>query len=411
MTDYDKEDSYEFKWIDRDKLNTADFNPNVMTPEIEAFLAKTIEERGFQTCLSVIEHPDKPGEFLIVDGAHRKKMAPDSHDRLPCWIVKGKTIEDAMVDLVNLNKIKGEFDPDKYAELLKAVNESIETDKMRELMNLDDSELKELKGYEESGNTDPDAVPEPKEAKYKVEKGEVWVLGEHRLMCGDATLKEDVDKLMNGNKADMVFTDPPYNALKSWKKDEAKSETRLNPNDWFNNDNMEWADYKKFLLKSFNNLTGHSTYICCDFRIYPLIVEAIKSCNFHLKHCIVWKKNIWGLGKRYRFQHEFIVYATKEKAEFYGDRSQSDVWEVGVDRTTEHKTPKPTKLPYIAIMNSSERNNLVLDLFGGSGSTLIACEQTGRKCYMMELDPYYISLIIERWENFSGKKAVKHESV
>ena len=154
-------------------------------------------------------------------------------------------------------------------------------------------------------------------------------------------------------------------------------------------------------------MRGHSVYICCDYRIYPIILEALAKTQYDLKHCIVWKKNVWGLGKRYRFQHEFIVYACKDKAPFEGDRSQSDVWEIDVDRTTEHKTPKPIKLCAKAITNSSKPQQRVLDLFGGSGSTLMACEQLNRKCYTMELSPKYTQFIINRWEQYTGQKAEK----
>jgi len=257
---------------------------------------------------------------------------------------------------------------------------------------------------EKEGLTDPDDVPEaPEEPKTKL--GDLYILGDHRLLCGDSTKAEDVERLMDGKKADMVFTDPPYNALKSWKKDEAKGETRLNPSGWFENDNMSWEEFDVFLEKAFSNMSGHSYYICCDYRIYPIIRRHIDLLSHEEKHCIVWKKNQFGLGKRYRFQHEFVVYATTPKAPFYGGNSQGDVWEIDVDRSRTHKTPKPVELPHRAINNSCQRGEVVLDLFLGSGTTLIAAEKTGRKCYGMELDPKYCDVIVKRWEDFTGKKA------
>ena len=238
------------------------------------------------------------------------------------------------------------------------------------------------------GLTDEDEVPEDVEPI--VEKGDIWQLGNHRLMCGDSTFIDNIDLVTKKETINMVFTDPPYNALKSWKKNEAKSETRLNPNNWFSNDNMNWEDYQKFLLDSFSHYSADSIYICCDYRIYPLLTDIIKKINYKLKHCIVWKKNVWGLGKRYRFQHEFIIYATKkDNAKFYGDNSQSDVWEINVDRSKEHKTPKPVELVVKAIINSTKSKNIVFDSFLGSGTTLIACEKTNRICYGMELSPKY----------------------
>lgn len=236
----------------------------------------------------------------------------------------------------------------------------------------------------------------PDEIQTDIVLGDLFEIGEHRLLCGDSTDSDAVAKLMNGQQADMVFTDPPYNALKSWKKSEAKSETRLNPSGWFANDNMEWHEFDQFLFDIFKFYNSHSVYICCDYRIYDRVKKQIEACEYELKHCIVWKKNIWGLGKRYRFQHEFIVYVTKNNAPFFGDRSQSDVWEVDVDRKTEHKTPKPIGIPYIAIKNSSEKNGLIHDSFLGGGSTMVAAHQLKRKCYGMELDPKYCQVIIDR---------------
>ncbi|QDP48835.1 MAG: putative modification methylase [Prokaryotic dsDNA virus sp.] len=248
----------------------------------------------------------------------------------------------------------------------------------------------------------------PDEIKTDIVLGDLIEIGEHRLLCGDSTDSEQVAKLMNGEKADMVFTDPPYNALKSWKKNETKSETRLNPNEWFANDNMNWNDFEQFLLDSFKNFNSESVYICCDYRIYHIVKKQIELCNYKLKHLIVWKKNIWGLGKRYRFQHELIIYVTKENnSPFYGDNSQSDVWEVDVDRQTKHKTPKPIELSSIAIKNSSKIKMLVLDLFLGSGSTMVAAHQLKRKCYGMELDPKYCQVIIDRMQKLDTNIEIK----
>ena len=132
-------------------------------------------------------------------------------------------------------------------------------------MDVWDTELDDF-----SGLSDEDDVPEaPEEPITKL--GDVWILGEHRVMCGDSTSKEAVEILMDGEKADMVFADPPYNALKSWKKDEAKGETRLDPSQWFANDNLSWKEFDDFIKKTFSNFDGHSIYVCCDYRIYPIL--------------------------------------------------------------------------------------------------------------------------------------------
>ena len=346
--------------------------------------------------------------IIININKERKNIVIGGHQRLRVWADLGNTeIDCNELDLtldkerelnIRLNKNGGSFDD----ELVK---EYFDYEELTE-WGFTPDELFDQEETTADGLIDDDEIPEAKESKVKL--GDIWKLGSHRIMCGDSTSSDDVAKLMNGEKADMVFTDPPYNALKSWNKKETKSETRLNPNEWFANDNMSWEEFEQFIIKSFNNMTGHSLYICCDYRIYDIIKRNISLINYNLKHCIVWKKNIWGLSKRYRFQHEFIVYATKENnSPFYGDHSQSDVWEIDVDRKTKHKTPKPVELPLKAIKNSSEKNNLILDSFLGSGSTLIAAEKLNRKCYGMELDEKYCDLIIERWEQFTGLKAEK----
>lgn len=240
------------------------------------------------------------------------------------------------------------------------------------------------------------------QAKWQVRRGDVWLCGKHRIMCGDSMDADDVAKLMRGEKAVMTFADPPYNALKSWGKDETKSETRLDPSVWFPNDNLEWPEYECFLRASFKSICGHTAYVCCDYRVYGYMVSALETVGYDLKHCIVWVKNVWGLGWRYRFQHEFIVYACHEDAPFYGDRSQSDVWEVDVDRSGIHNTMKPVALCEKAIENSSRAGEIILDPFLGSGTTLIAAEKLGRICYGCEIVEAYCAVTLQRYFDFTG---------
>ncbi len=228
----------------------------------------------------------------------------------------------------------------------------------------------------------------------------------HRLAVGDCTDKAVVERVMQGEKAALTVTDPPYNALKSWGKDEAHSETRLDPSKWFANDNMEWGEYGLFLAKAFSNFAGHSLYVCCDYRVYPMMVGAVESIGYEVKHCIVWKKTVWGLGKRYRFQHEFIIYACKGDAPFYGDRSESDVWEIDTVRNDEHMTPKPVELAERAMRNSSQIGDTVFDPFLGSGTTMVAAQRLGRICMGIEIDPGYCAVVLQRYKDLTGESPV-----
>jgi|TARA_B100001094_G_scaffold56493_1_gene51982 site-specific DNA-methyltransferase (adenine-specific) len=291
----------------------------------------------------------------------------------------------------------GSYDDDLLADLLSEVSSVPE---LMDSTGFSEDDLFDLIGFDDDLE-DEEEIELPVEPKTKL--GDMYKLGNHYLLCGDATKEEDVKKLLQDNTINLVFTDPPYNALESWNKKWGKSESRLDPSKWFENDNFEsWDEYYDFLIKSFNNVKAKSWYICCDYRIYAKIFHTIPE---KLRHLIVWKKNVWGLGKRYRFQHEFIIYAATDDSIFYGDRSQSDVWEFDVDRSVKHNTPKPIPLVQKAILNSSSAKDNVYDMFGGSGTTLLAAEKTHRNCFMMELSPLYCDLIIERWENLTGQKA------
>ena len=252
----------------------------------------------------------------------------------------------------------------------------------------------------------------PKEPKYKIELGEMWILGNHRLMCGDSTKKEDVDKLMNGQKADMVFTDPPYGVDYSSKNEWLNSIARGNRNQTpIINDNIE--DYSEFfngfLSRIKENLSEYNAYyITISGQKLLELQQELRNLDMKQRQILIWAKNNHVLGRQdYANKHELIVYGWSGKHKYYGDFCTT-IWEINKPQSSkEHPTMKPIELCVKAIKNSSQEKMCVLDLFGGSGSTLIACEQTKRKCYMMELDPIYCSVIIERWEKLTSKKATK----
>ena len=243
----------------------------------------------------------------------------------------------------------------------------------------------------------------PKEPKSKL--GDVYLLGNHRLMCGDSTKEEDVDKLMNNFEADLLLTDPPYNV-----DYESKDGKKLE------NDNMASEEYKEFLIKAISNAEKHlkigaSFYIWhADKKAYYLYY-ALEQIGLTVRQCLIWKKNALVLGRQdYQQIHEPCLYGWKEGAahSWFNDRKQTTVMDFDKPNRSElHPTMKPIKLFDYQIKNSSKKDDIVLDLFGGSGTTLICCEQSNRICYMMEFDPKYVDVIIERWETFTGKKAVK----
>lgn len=310
-----------------------------------------------------------------------------------------------------LNKISGDWDTDKLQIILEEIKLS-PIDII--LTGFDDIELTEMETTDEPVEVIDDNYEEPDGLKVTVQKGDIYQLGNHRLMCGDSTKKEDVSKLMEGNLADIVFTDPPYNINYSGRGQVNKLGT-------IENDNMSDDEFNKFCNDFFKRyydslVESGIIYVChTDSKSAPKIAfESNFAKYFHKLSTIIWVKPNAGMGwQDYRGQHEPILYGWKEggdgKHNFFGDRTNTTVWEFNRDNKMDydHPTQKPVGLPAKAIQNSSKTNEIVLDLFGGSGSTLIASEQTDRICYMMEIDPYYCQIIINRWEDYTGRKAEK----
>jgi len=272
-----------------------------------------------------------------------------------------------------------------------------------EQANASDQDLKDflltLNAQEaESGllpSVDEDEVPEPpKKAITKL--GDLIALGNHRLLCGDATKIEDVEKLMDGKKADMVFTDPPYGV------------------DYEGIINDSRIGLENLLRQSFQNYmclskSGASIYCFHSDKCADIFHKVFREF-FHFSSMIIWEKNSLTLSQTdYQSQHEPCLYGWMDngKHHWYSDRKQTSIWKFHKEKCKGHTTPKPITLVEKAINNSSKTGQSVLDLFGGSGSTLIACEKTNRHCYMMELNPIYCDVIIERWEKATGKKAIR----
>lgn len=289
------------------------------------------------------------------------------------------------------------------------------------------------------------AIPGEPKAKY----GDVYILGSHRLVCGDSTKEEDVAKLMNGKLADLVITDPPYNVEYDGNKNpNTQNDFNCGENRKIQNDKMQDDDFTIFLIRAFSNMNenikdGGSFYIWHADSEGANFRNACNEVGWKVRQCLIWVKNRIMMGRQdYQWKHEPCLYGWKEGASHYfiDDRTQSTVFEdKGIDikklkkeemlkllqdiysdkistsiihedrpsRSDLHPTMKPIKLLARLIKNSSKKEESVLDLFGGSGSTLIACEQLNRSCYMMELDPKYVDVIIARWEQFTGQKATK----
>lgn len=243
-------------------------------------------------------------------------------------------------------------------------------------------------------------------AKY----GDIYQLGRHRLMCGDSTKIDDVEKLMGGNKADMVFTDPPYGVSYEGGQNEKKKEQ-------IKNDALRGNALFEMLSNAFHNIKNFTKekagiYIFYAHSSSREFLNALYNANIKQRSILIWKKLGGGFGdymSQYMNAYEPCIYASNgNSVNWYGATNEKTVWEIEKEKKCNlHPTMKPIAVVSRAIKNSSCADNIVLDLFGGSGSTLIACEQLNRQCFMMELDPKYIDVIINRWETFTGQKAVK----
>jgi len=266
------------------------------------------------------------------------------------------------------------------------------------------------------GLTDEDAVPEL-QAEPVSKLGDVWVLGKHRVCCGDSTSVDAFDVLMDGQSGDAVFTDPPYGMTYGGgrragakPKNREKFGTRANfgviKGDDLRGDDLTALVRDALLSAKTSCKDGAAFYVCFPWRTYSEFEAGLIEIGLEPSACIVWDKKYIGLGNaNYRPQHEFIFYV--KGGAWHGDKAQSDVWSMsraaGADYV--HPTQKPVELVERALGNSSKAGDIVVDCFGGSGSTLIACEKTGRHARLMELDPKYVDVIVRRWQEFTGKQA------
>ena len=260
---------------------------------------------------------------------------------------------------------------------------------------------------DKDGLTDEDAVPEVVETISK--PGDLWVLGEHKLLCGDATKLNDYKRLLGDELVDMTFTDPPYNVnYANTAKDKMRGKTRP-----ILNDNLG-DGFEQFLKDACANIlvyTKGAVYMAMSSSELDTLQNAFRASGGRWSTFIIWAKNTFTLGRAdYQRQYEPILYGWKDGNDHYwcGARDQGDVWNVKKPAKNDlHPTMKPVELVERAIRNSSKTKDLVLDPFGGSGSTLIACEKAGRRARLIELDPKYVDVIVKRWEEYTGQKAVK----
>lgn len=383
------------------ELKPAEYNPRKdLKPEDIEYqkIKRSITEFGYVAPIII------NNDMTVISGHQRLKVLEElGYNEVECVIVELNKNKEKALNIA-LNKISGDWDNAKLEELLAELKETdIDMDITGFSFDEVDNILKDVVGSKED---EFDLEEELKEIEQPISKlGDIWILGKHRLMCGDSTEKEAVLQLMKSKEADMILTDPPYNV-----NYEGGTKEKLT----IKNDNMEDTLFYNFLIDAFRNTydsikCGGSIYVFHSDTEGMNFRNAFKTVGFKLAECLVWVKNKFVMGRQdYQWRHEPILYGWKEgKAHYFTDsRNQTTVLEFDKPiKNEEHPTMKPIDLLAYIIKNSSKENELILDLFGGSGSTLIAAEQTNRKCYMMELDPKYCDVIIRRWEKLTGQKA------
>lgn len=362
-------------------------NARTHSDEQVAQIAASIKEFGWTNPILV------DGENGIIAGHGRLAAARKlGNTEVPVIELTGLSEAQKRAYILADNKLalNAGWDTDMLIEELKELKEM---DFDLELTGFSDKEISDFLVEEVEGLTDEDAVPDvPEEPKTKL--GDIYQLGNHRLMCGDATSIDAVDKLMDGQKADMVFTDPPYGV--DYKGINNDSRDGL--------EDLLRASFGNYLVSS---KSGASIYCFHSDRCADVFHKVFREF-FHFSSMVIWAKNSLTLSQTdYQSQHEPCIYGWMDngKHSWYSDRKQTSIWRFDKEKVVGHTTPKPVGLVEKAISNSSKGGDAILDLFGGSGSTMIACEKQNRHARLMELDPKYCDVIVKRWEDFTGKKA------
>lgn len=392
-----------------DLLKEYENNPRFNDEAVEK-VKESIKEFGFKVPIVIDKHN------IIIAGHTRVKAAKElGIKKIPCIIADDLSSEQIKAFRLADNKVSeySSWDEDKlYVELmeLKVVDFNIETFGF-ETKEIDTSSA-DIDSIIEKFENNIDEVEEDDfnidEAIVDIEiptttVGDIWQLGNHRLMCGNSTQKEDVLRLMNDQHADLLLTDPPYNV------DYEGAAGKIQ------NDNMSNNDFRKFLVEAFKQADS----VMKDGAVFYIWHADSEGYNFRgscfdigwqVRQCLIWIKNSLVMGRQdYHWKHEPCLYGWKDGAShnWYSDRTQTTLLEFDKPSKSEfHPTTKPNKLFSYQIQNSSKEEDNVLDMFGGSGTTIMACEQLNRNCFMMELDPKYCDVIVKRWETLTGKEAV-----
>lgn len=390
----------DIQWLLIDDIRPYERNPRKNAKAVDK-VADSLKIYGWQQVIVVdTEHTIVAGHTRWL-AAKKLKMK-----KVPVLVAKNLTPEQVKAYRIADNRLseEAEWDSDLLCQELASLKE---LDVDLSLTAFSEIELTKLLGELSEPNEESLEGLMPHNIVVS-QPGDIWELGSHRVMCGDATSSTDLTQLMNGDKADLIFTDPPYN-VDYLQAHGAFKGRRIQ------NDHMNPEAYLQFLQTAFAQAVAvakpeASWYVCHASQFQDLVKQALESNQLIIRSQIIWTKNHFVLNRgRYKMQHEPIVYAYRKGQvdAWYGDRAQSTVWPFDKPLSNDlHPTMKPWALVQKALLNSSLVGDRVLDIFGGAGSTLIAAEHTHRQAYLVEIVPQYVDVILRRWEKHTGKAAV-----
>jgi len=421
------------------ELKPNDENPRTITRAEMEKLKRSIQEFGFVQPILVNTHPERKD---VVIGGHQRLTAAEQLGikEVPVTYVNLDKTKESLLNIA-LNRISGDWDDEKLFNLLSSL-----TDTDRTLSGFDEAVIDEIlaknKEYEKEKTLD-DLPATPNHPKTK--PGDVFTLGNHKIMCGDSTNPDDVINLMRGEIADAVFTDPPYGVS-------YKGTNNPNGKAWgvMANDGLRDDDLYKFLVAVFHNYAKHTkenpaVYCCYASKNHTIFETALQNAGFEVKQQLIWEKGHVLGHSDYHWAHEPLLYAIKHgnNCAWLGDRTHkttilqskweeiekqskeelldlikrmretSDLISIKKDNVQDyvHSTQKPVELPRSLIKNNTRPGDLIMDLFSGSGSTLMACEVSERKARVMEIEPKYVDVAIIRWQKYTGKDATRQDNI
>lgn len=399
------------EYVSPESLIPYEKNARTHTPDQVDQICESIKQFGFTNPILISEKKEVIAGHGRLDAAKILKL-----ERVPAIVLSGLSEEQRRAYVIADNKIalNSGWDEDLLLEEILFLQEK---DFDLSLIGFSDEELNALlpdEEVEEKRKTEEDEVPEPPEAPVTA-SGDVWILGEHRVMCGDSTSIESVEKLMNGQKADMLFTDPPYlmDFTGGIHSDGSKSFNAKHGG--IKNDKMSDQDGNNF-LDAINSIIQQTVRGAFYITFYRLGIDryfaSMARTGLQCRSLIIWDKGNHTLSNSdYMSMYEPMFYGWVNEHNFYGGNNGMDIWRIArTSKNDLHPTVKPVELVEKAVSDGSMAGDTVLDLFGGSGTTIIACEKTKRQARLMELDPKYCDVIIKRWQEYTGLKAIHADS-